>query len=174
MVLHACNPQTQEAEAGVSRLPSQPGLRSETLSQKIKSHRGHQLPFLVPWVLVDRRVVTWVMPCGCGSLKASLQGHAPGLNSHTSSLAQKTWTILPSLTQSHSTICMLHLSVNKLSRRKPAQTPACHTVSLPHSPGPGRLVEGVFAFVGSPRQLGDSGNKCRAPPVSTLGFRWLQ
>jgi hypothetical protein len=33
VVIHACNPSTQEAKAGGSWVPSQPRLHSETLSQ---------------------------------------------------------------------------------------------------------------------------------------------
>jgi hypothetical protein len=36
MGVHACNPSTQEAETGELQVPGQPGLRSETLTQKKK------------------------------------------------------------------------------------------------------------------------------------------
>jgi hypothetical protein len=35
VVVHICNPSTQEAEAGGSSVPGQPGTHRETLSQKI-------------------------------------------------------------------------------------------------------------------------------------------
>jgi hypothetical protein len=36
VVLHACNPSTQESEAGESQVQVQPGLKSKLLSQKKK------------------------------------------------------------------------------------------------------------------------------------------
>jgi hypothetical protein len=36
MIVHACNPSTQEAEAGGLQIPDLPGLHSETLFQKNK------------------------------------------------------------------------------------------------------------------------------------------
>jgi hypothetical protein len=39
MGVHACNPSTQEAETGELQVPGQPGLRSETLTQKKKKKR---------------------------------------------------------------------------------------------------------------------------------------
>jgi hypothetical protein len=48
MVMHVCNPSTQEAEAGGLRITSQseqvqwqPGLDSETLSQKTKKQKKY-------------------------------------------------------------------------------------------------------------------------------------
>jgi hypothetical protein len=41
MVVHTCNPSTQEAEAGELGVPGQPGLCSKTLSQK---HTNKKIP----------------------------------------------------------------------------------------------------------------------------------
>jgi hypothetical protein len=38
MKAHACSPNTQEVEAGRRQVPGQPGLYSETLSQKTKKN----------------------------------------------------------------------------------------------------------------------------------------
>jgi hypothetical protein len=40
MVGHACNPSPQEADTGGSQVWGQPGLHSETLSQKQKQRGG--------------------------------------------------------------------------------------------------------------------------------------
>jgi hypothetical protein len=42
-VTNACNPNTREAKAGESRVPGQPGLQSETLSQKTKKQNKNFL-----------------------------------------------------------------------------------------------------------------------------------
>jgi hypothetical protein len=44
MVAHACNPSTQEAEAGESRVPGQPGLLCKSLSQKTKTKQPNKKP----------------------------------------------------------------------------------------------------------------------------------
>jgi hypothetical protein len=36
MMVHTCDPNSQESEAGLPRVPGQPGLQCETLSQKTK------------------------------------------------------------------------------------------------------------------------------------------
>jgi hypothetical protein len=42
VVVHACNPRTQEVHAGASQVPSQPGLNRETLSYKNKKQDHKQ------------------------------------------------------------------------------------------------------------------------------------
>jgi hypothetical protein len=42
VVIHSCNPSTQEAEAEGLRVQGQPGLHSKTLFQKIKGRKNIQ------------------------------------------------------------------------------------------------------------------------------------
>jgi hypothetical protein len=48
---HACNPRTQEAEAGESQVPDQPGLHNEALSEKQNKARCW---WLIPVILATQ------------------------------------------------------------------------------------------------------------------------
>jgi hypothetical protein len=47
MVAHTCNPSTWEAQGGELRIPGQPGLKRETLSQNKQARRLWLMPIIL-------------------------------------------------------------------------------------------------------------------------------
>jgi hypothetical protein len=57
VVVHICNPSTQEAEAGGLQIQEQPGLPSEAFSpKKRRKDKKLQSEFNIPWQLLERVV----------------------------------------------------------------------------------------------------------------------